>query len=217
VNRQDVYTAVHKMQRARLFALIVQAGKADPASPAARARLAAAAEAVIAELLAHAEHEDRFIHPLLRGKAPALARELDAAHSALDARLKDLRQAASAYASSPADPNRLYRALTGFTAAYLEHLAAEEDKALPALWDSCTDQELAGILTSFKASRSDTENLTSLLAQLPTLNPPEISTMAAAGLTTVPLTDITEILATILEPGQLGALHLSPVPQPADA
>jgi len=30
MNRLDVYTAVHKMQRARLFELTVEAGKTDP-------------------------------------------------------------------------------------------------------------------------------------------------------------------------------------------
>jgi hypothetical protein len=215
MNRLDVYTAVHKMHRARLFSLTVEAGKADPADTVTMIRLAAAVDALAAELAAHTEHEDRFIHPLLRQKAPSLAARLDVAHVTLDARLGRLRQVASAAAAPDAapapgpaaDPNALYRALAAFTAAYLEHLAVEEGEALPALWDGCTDEELLGILASFRGSRSDAENLASLLAQLATLNPPEIERMVAAGLGPVPASDVSELLATVLDPRQLGALR----------
>jgi len=210
MNRLDVYTVVHKMHRARLFSLTVEAGKADPADTVTMTRLAAATDALAAELAAHADHEDRFIHPLLRQNAPSLAARLDAAHATLDARLSRLCQVASAAtapADTAADPNALYRALAAFTAAYLEHLAVEEGEALPALWDSCTDEELSGILASFRGSRSDTENLTSLLAQLATLSPPEIQRMISAGLGPVPASDVSELLATVLDPRQLGALR----------
>lgn len=39
MNRLDVYTAVHKMQRARLFDLTVEAGKTDPIDAVTTARL----------------------------------------------------------------------------------------------------------------------------------------------------------------------------------
>lgn len=216
MNRLDVYTAVHKMQRARLFELTVEAGKSDPADPLATGRMASAVNSLAAELVAHGEHEERFIHPLLRAHSPRLADMLDAAHAELDTRLDHLRglaaaHAAAADAAAPDDPNVLYRALAAFTAAYLEHLAVEEGEALPALWDGCSDEELAGILASFKGSRSDVENLTSLLAQLPTLNPVEMNRMVAAGLA-VPAPEIAELLASLLGPSQLGALRAA---QPA--
>ena len=225
MNRLDVYTAVHKMHRARLFSLTVEAGQADPADTVTMTRLAAAVDALAAELTAHAEHEERFIHPLLRQQAPALAARLDAAHVTLDARLDRLRQVASAAAApavpapgAPADPNALYRAVAAFTAAYLEHLAVEEGEALPALWDGCTDEELLGILASFRGSRSDAENLASLLAQLATLNPPEIERMISAwpGSGAWP-SDVSELLATVLDPRQLGALRHATTAQTAHA
>ena len=73
MNRLDVYTAVHKMHRARLFSLTVEAGKADPTDTVTMTRLAAAVDALAAELATHAGHEDRFIDPLLRRSAPSLA------------------------------------------------------------------------------------------------------------------------------------------------
>lgn len=211
MNRLDVYTAVHKMQRARLFDLTVEAGKTDPDDVVAVTRLVVAIDGLATELVTHGEHEDRFIHPLLREKAPALAAELEVAHVELDARLHQLRQVAATYATSPGDPNVVYRALAAFTATYLDHLGIEEGQALPALWDGCTDEELMSILVSFKGSRSDAENLASVLAQLATLNPPEVLRMVSVGLAPIPVSDLTEVLATLLGPSRLGALlHNNP-------
>lgn len=209
MNRIDVYTAVHKMQRARLFELTVEAGRADPADTVGMARLAAAVDALAGELVAHGEHEDRFIHPVLRERDPALAAELEVAHAELDARLEQLRQVASDRGRATADPNALYRALAAFTATYLAHLAVEEERALPVLWDGCSDEELLGIIVAFRGSRTDAENLTSVLAQLATLSPPELARMASSGLGPVPLADIAELLAILLSPAQLGALRHS--------
>jgi iron-sulfur cluster repair protein YtfE (RIC family) len=213
VNRLDPYTAVHKMQRSRLFGLTVAAGKTDPSDATAQAHLAAAINALADELTAHAGHEDRLIHPLLRRHAPDLAQALDTAHRDLDVRLRLLRDTAQAGAT--VEPNALYRALASFTAAYLDHLSIEETQVLPRLWQTCTDDELQHILVAFREGRSDTENLTSVLAQLPTLNPPEIARMVELGLSAVPVAEVIELLATVLDPGQLGALGRALTAQPA--
>ena len=205
MNRLDVYTAVHKMQRARLFEVTVDAGRVDPTDSLAVARIAAAIEALGEELSLHAEHERRFIHPVLRLRAPELADALDADHVLLDGRLDQLRAVARASVVTLGDPNGVYRALAAFTAAYLEHLTVEEGQALQALWESCSDEELAGILGAFRDSRSDVENLTSLIAELATLNPQEILRMLAIGLGPVSIEDLSEILATVLTPAQFGA------------
>jgi iron-sulfur cluster repair protein YtfE (RIC family) len=215
VQRLDLYSAVHKMQRARLCRLIVETGTADPADALSAARLAAAVGALVDELLDHAAHEDQFIHPLLRQRAPAIAAELDAAHLELDAHLDQVRQIAAAFADSAIEPNALYRALASFAALYFAHVAREEEAALPALWGACSDAELAGILIAFKDSRSDTENLTSLLAQLATLSPPEIARMGSLGLDGTALIEVRELVATLLDPRQLGAL-LGGLPQPSE-
>jgi len=210
MNRLDVYTAVHKMHRARLCALIVDAGTTDPDDTVARTRLATAVAALTTELHAHAEHEDAFIHPLLREKAPRIAAALDGEHAGLDAQLDQLSKLASDYAyagvADGADPNALYRALADFATNYFTHVAVEENQALPALWNTCSDQELASILTSFKASRSPIEALTSLLAQLPALNPQEITHMLGTAVDDSLRPELGEILATLLSPTQLGAV-----------
>lgn len=212
MKRLDVYTAVHKMQRARLFELAVTAGRTDPGDTATIAALVGAVSALVEELTKHAEHEDRFIHPVLRAKAPTLTASLDAAHVELDGRLAGLGRVASAQLTSVGDPNALYRALASFTAVYLAHLEVEEGEALPMLWEHCSDQELLGILMSFRNSRSPQENLMSVLAQLPTLNPSELAQMATAGLGPTELPALAEVLATLLRPAQLGVLQLVAAP-----
>jgi hypothetical protein len=137
-----------------------------------------AVDAVVAELLAHAGHEERFVHPALARCAPDLVAELEAAHVALDARLDALRATARSFAdAAPEDANALHRALSSFTAAYLAHLEVEEGTALPALWARCSDEDLLGVLAAFRASRSDAEHRAGVLAQLPTLNPLERAAM----------------------------------------
>jgi hypothetical protein len=66
------------------------------------------------------------------------------------------------------------------------------------------------ILVSFKGSRSDVENLTSLLAQLATLNRPRSPRRPRLDSDTSGFSQVAEALATLLEPGQLGALRSSP-------
>ncbi len=200
MNRPDVYTAVHKMQRARLFGLVVEAGKADPSDTANTARLAGAVDRLADELSSHAEHEERFIHPLLHEKAPAIAARLEADHVELDLTLELLRRLSDSCTDDPGNPNELYRALASFTGVYLGHLAVEEGEALPALWHECSDEELLGILVSFKGSRSDVENLTGLLAQLPTLNPAEMARMVAVGLGPVPAAESRRRVCNAVEP-----------------
>lgn len=196
MNRLDVYTAVHKMQRSRLFALTVAAGRADSTDTVTIAHLAGAVGALSDQLSDHAEHEDRFIHHLLRIKVPKLAAALDAAHVELNGRLDDLKRAATTQAAVGQDTNALYRALASFTATYLEHLAVEEGEALPAVWGYCSDEELLGIMTSFMASRSALENLTSLVAQLPSANPAEVAHLVSVGIDPTEFSSLAQLLAT---------------------
>jgi iron-sulfur cluster repair protein YtfE (RIC family) len=215
MSRIDVYSGVHKMQRARLFELTVAAGTLDPSDQFGRAELAAAVGALVEELAAHADHEERFIHPVLHRVAPEIATDLEREHDTLDAALDELRHVASGDAPGTEEPTTLYRALASFTGRYLDHLAVEESAALPALWAACGDDELAGILAAFRSSRSDAENLTSLLAQLPTLGPTEAAQMLRAALGTVTVQEVGLALATLLDPRALGALRRSNAALPA--
>ncbi|MFD5856231.1 hemerythrin domain-containing protein [Streptomyces chartreusis] len=65
----DLYRNVHMGQRARLFALATELGAADVCHSGAAAEQAARCLAMTRELREHADHEDTFIHQLLRERA----------------------------------------------------------------------------------------------------------------------------------------------------
>lgn len=215
MERVDLYSAVHKMQRARLFELTFEVGRLDPCDRDGRAALARAVDATVDELVAHAGHEDVFIHPALRRVAPPIAAELEREHETLAAALGDVRDSATRCAAGIDEPTTLYRGLASFTARYLDHLAREEGAALPALWGGCDDDELVGILASFRSSRSDAENVTSVLAQLPALNSHEASRMLRVGLGPVSHAEVALVSATLLDPRALGRVVALLTPDPA--
>lgn len=200
----DLYRSVHKAQRARLFGLVVDAGRTDPEDTAGAAAIAATARALAAELHEHGEHEDHFIHPLLARYVPRLAEDLAGEHRALDRALAELAAAGMRREVSGADT--LYRVACRFTATYLAHLEREEAEAMPALWRHATGDELRGVLVAFRDSRSDLENVTSLLGQLPTLSPREVKAVIGAAFDGATLAETRGLLTGLLAPAQLHAV-----------
>jgi hypothetical protein len=202
--RLDLYGSVHKAQRARLFALVVEAGRTDPQDEAAAAVVAGAARAIAAELHEHGTHEDEFIHPLLQRYEPELARSLADEHRNLDAALAELARAGAR--REPAGVGTLYRVACRFTLTYLAHLEREESESMPALWAQASDDELAGVLIDFHGSRTELENVTSMLGQLPTLTPQEAAGMVGAAFDAATLRETRELLTGLLPAPQLHAL-----------
>jgi hypothetical protein len=135
--------------------------------------------ALLAQLTAHAGHEQRFIHPLLERKASGLA--FDGEHEALEAdQLALARLLGEVEETEPlqrqAQGLAFYRALNVFIARYLRHLAAEEE-TMSLLWERCTDAELGAVMASFGASRPLEEALADMGWMLPALSAAEQSEM----------------------------------------
>lgn len=212
----DLYRTVHMGQRERLFALAVEIGAADTAEPGCAARMAERCLAMTRELCEHADHEDRYIHPLLRERAPEAADALDAEHVRLDAALAALDDRARRLSTTPAESlpeaqHGLYLAVNELISAYLAHLHAEETVAMPALWDRCSDTELGEVFTVFKASRTPEEGLTDLRRMLPSLPPAVRAAIVRATLEAAPDDDAGRTLAavsTTLGPRQRSRLYV---------
>ncbi|MFG3478642.1 hypothetical protein ACGF3K_25830 [Streptomyces sp. NPDC047980] len=94
---------VHMGQRAGLLALAVEVGAGDSADAAAGKRAAERCPAVTGQR-EHAEHEDTFIHPLLRERDPVAADALDAEHLRLGAAIAALDDRARAFPAAPPTP-----------------------------------------------------------------------------------------------------------------
>jgi len=176
VSRPDLYRNVHMGQRAHLFTLAVDVGAADARRPDTVARLARRCLDMVQELREHADHEDTYIHPLLRARAPGAADAMDAEHGRLETTLSVLNERARQLAERPAAPvldeqHALYLAINELISAYLAHLHAEETIAMPALWGRCSDEELFAVLHEFRSSRTSDERLDDLRKMLPALPP----------------------------------------------
>jgi len=156
-NRIDLFTLVHKGIRWWLGAVGAVLGATDFTSPGSTSALDAVEE-LLAMLDAHALHEDTFIAPLLAERAPERAAAWEGEHRRL-AQLEEssrdqvatLRERGAAHASAGAAGLALYRSFSRLAAEVLEHLDAEETDLMPLLWATCTDAELATVMTSFKA------------------------------------------------------------------
>ena len=173
--RVDLYAKVHKGQRQRLFALSIEAGRADLRDESQLAALAHNVGAMLTELREHGDHEDRFIHPVLREVSRPVAEQLDSEHEGLENAMSRLEEAVRALPAAtavnpPLAGRALYLELNAFIAVYLAHLDKEEQQAMPALWSACDDARLLGIFGAFNASRAAEQQARDLMLMLPSIN-----------------------------------------------
>ena len=148
--RVDLFTHIHKGLRKGLFDLGVQAGTCDWTNPDDVDALSAAWVALAEFLRAHTGHEEEFIFPLVadqQGAPQEDHRDLDDLLDDLDARLSRLQ-----VHPDPEDGLRWYRDYMRYLAATLTHLHIEETVVLPALWQTCSDEQLAGCRAAFLAA-----------------------------------------------------------------
>ncbi len=184
--RIDLYRNVHKGQRAHLFSLAVELGRADYEDTAKINALATRLHSALAELRRHAENEERFIHPLLLARAPKVAAMLEQEHHELEPVLKELEDKLDAVQSAAENAvevgMELYRAWCRMVSAYLGHIDAEERAGMSALWDTCTDEEIFAVIRTFVASRTATEQIHDLTSQAPALSPQERALLVAGAM-----------------------------------
>jgi hypothetical protein len=173
----DVYSKIHKGQRAWMSDLLVRAGRVGDDDAIASEALLREQGLLLAHLRAHAEHEERYIHPVLREASPDIAERLERQHRELDR--------AFANAEDPGvRAGSRYRALADLIAAYFVHLATEEQEALPLLMRFADDELIERILRPFAGSRSPEDVFADLALQLVAVTPAEGRLLLAAA--TVP-------------------------------
>ncbi|MFI8221511.1 hemerythrin domain-containing protein [Streptomyces sp. NPDC085932] len=209
MSKIDLYRNVHMGQRARLFTLAIELGAADITQSGAAAEQADRCLAMTQELRQHADHEDTFIHQLLRERAPEAADALDAEHIRLDAAFGALDERARALPDTPIEAlpdaqHALYLALNEMISAYLAHLHVEETVAMPALWQYAGEEELRAVFTAFRSSRTPEQGLDDLRKMLPAL-PPASREAIVRGLVNADPDQAGHTLTTVsttLSPGQ---------------
>ncbi len=181
----DLYRDIHKGVRAELFALTAEAGRLDPADECGMTALAAQVRSVVRFLVAHAEHEDGHIEPVLAQHLPQLAATIAIDHDALERRMVLLVQLADALGSTHAADRRrplheLYVELAAFTGAYLLHQDVEERIVGPALEDAEGVEAVIGIHGRILASIPPQEMGEAVAIMLPAMNVDDRTEMLGA-------------------------------------
>jgi len=152
----DLYTLPHKGFRFWIADVATRLGAADLTDAAAGALLVRDADTLLQQLLAHGDHEDTFIHPLLARLSPDIERTLESQHHQLEPALDGLRRQVGSFhdaleRSTVAGVRlALYRSLQRFAAANLLHLDFEETVVMPLLWSTTEPAELQAVMADFR-------------------------------------------------------------------
>jgi hypothetical protein len=171
----DLYRDIHKGIRTELFAVTSEAGRLDPADRLGRGALADQWRSVSETLIAHAEHEDGAIQPVMETHLPVLAERIAGEHEALEGRIAELGDLVdAAVEAAPGDErghvHRAYVELGSFTAAYLEHQDVEERVVMPALEAAIGVEAVVGIHQAIIAGIPPEEMARSLAFMIPAMN-----------------------------------------------
>jgi Hemerythrin HHE cation binding domain len=171
----DIYRDIHKGIRGELFGVTSAAGAVDPGDHAAVGVVGARWGNLVKLLVTHAEHEERFVQPVIEQIAPSYAEQILVTHRELEDEMAQLEVLADRAADACAErsrklTHRLYLGLASFTAAYLQHQEFEEFEVMVALSANVSPEELRAIDDAIVASIPPEEMAQSLMIMLPAMN-----------------------------------------------
>lgn len=154
----DLYTLPHKGFRHWTAEVATRLGAADLFNRHTLTAVLDDAEQLVLHLLAHGDHEDTFIHPLLACLSADVEHTLSRQHAELTLTLEGLRRQLGTFGAAALDgPTAsglrlaLYRALHRFASTNLAHLDYEETVVMPLLWSVTAPSELQAVMVEFRA------------------------------------------------------------------
>lgn len=158
MERDDLFTTIHKGLRHAIFEVNMRAGATDYADVDAVAELQQRWEALHTALGGHSRHEDEYVFALLGDRVPGGTEALTEEHVRIHAAADGITAQFARIAAESRDDKRrmlgleLYRALQRFTAACLVHFDEEETDLLARIWALCDDAEIADTRAAFMAT-----------------------------------------------------------------
>ncbi|MET8053092.1 hemerythrin domain-containing protein [Streptosporangium sp. NPDC005286] len=212
MERDDLFTHIHKALRRGLFEVTMLAGATDWADDDDIEQLAARWQPLLALLRSHTEHEDRHILRVLDPYEHQTTDAIAEQHTDLEELEQHLAESFDALVVKP-DPVAglaFYRDLARFTAAYLPHLQEEETVVMPRIWARCTDEEIAAARAAFMAETTPEIQTISLELMLPSLDRPTRTGLVRRMAATAPPEVVKGVLAIgdrVLGAADSAALH----------
>ncbi|MFI7133944.1 hemerythrin domain-containing protein [Nonomuraea sp. NPDC050153] len=212
MERDDLFTHIHKALRRGLFEVTMQAGATDWTDAADVEQLAARWRPLLALLQSHTEHEERHILRILDPYEHQATEAIAEQHVDQEELLQHLAEGFDALVVRP-DPAAglgFYRDLARFVAAYLPHLHEEETVVMPRIWARCTDEEIAAARAAFMAEMTPQIQAISLELMLPSLDRPTRAGLVRRMADTAPPEVVEGVLAIgdrVLGADDAAALH----------
>jgi hemerythrin-like domain-containing protein len=189
----DLYTGIHKGQRARFSIISKEAGTLNIPDKEATQTLANELAAFRDHMYLHAKLEENFIHPLLSKRTPGGADRLEEDHRVMHKQLDYLVADFAQINDSLADFEKredlaleFYRAWNRFAVFYLNHIDYEEEYVMPTLWKLCTQGELSNTFRQILADQTPPQLMDNLAMMLPAMNPKERQLILTMGKATMP-------------------------------
>jgi hypothetical protein len=210
----DMYRNIHKGIRNGLFSVTLAAGQLDPHDGDAVRTIRDRWADLVSVLVAHAEHEDEFVQPVIERFAPEYALEIADAHPRLEAQMAELEVLADRATDACAKQvrlltHRLYLGLASFTAEYLQHQEFEEFEVMVMLSQHLSFDELLAIDNAIVASIPPDMMAKSAALMLPAMNiddQAELYEGARAGVPPEVFGAMVALAQSVLEPVRFDAL-----------
>ncbi len=173
--RHDVYTAVHKAIRSRLFDTARALSECNFADPSDKDEALTHLRDTLSFLDEHLAHEDTHVGPRLADANPQLASRVAEAHQQIDQTTACVTRLVSALADAAPElavergPElcRSYNVLVGL---HLAHMNEEETLVNAALWQAYTDEQLIALTGAIQGSIAPPRFAQWLHFMLPALN-----------------------------------------------
>lgn len=152
----DVYSLPHKALRASLADAGTALGAADSDTFMSACEIVSAS---LDELVAHADHEDSFVQPVIERFLPDTGADVAGQHAALHLRLDAMRRQLETATTEPSARAATYRSYQRLIAHNLAHLDHEESVVLPALWSAVPARVLDDLMARFRAAHPEATEL----------------------------------------------------------
>ena len=222
--RLDFYATIHKAWRQYMIDTLGRVGRMDVDDDADCQATLDQVEALLLQLRAHLEHENRFVHPAIEARRPGGAQVTAADHEGHLESIRNLDDEARALRQARGEQRherglRLYRHLALFIAENFEHMQVEERDNNAALWALYSDAELQQLHGRLLASIGPAEMAVTTRWMAAALNPRELAELYIGMRATAPLEAFNALLGvarSVLDDQRWAklarALRVPPVP-----